>query len=121
MTVADFRVRYPEFASTADAVVQLQLDEAAPELDVDRWGVRYDRGLGLLTAHRIALGKQQASDPFFGTGSGSSTTKEVGSVKLSRSVAFSGKKSTADELDLTLYGQQFKSMSMQVGMGAVAI
>ena len=121
MTPADFKARFPEFTSTSDPVVQLQLNDAVLEFDVDRWGGRYDRGLSLLVAHRLALGVQQASDPFFGTGSGSSTTKRVGSVSITRSTTFSGKSDTKDDFDLTLYGQQYKAMRDEVGIGAVAV
>lgn len=118
MTPTEFKARFaPQFASTDPDRIQQELDDAVPEFDVARWGDRYTRGIGLLVAHRLAVA---GVDPFFGTGSGSSTTKEVGSVKLTRSTSFNAKVSN-DDLNLTTYGRQFKALVRSVGAGALAV
>lgn len=55
MTLAEFRVRYPEFKNAGDTLVQAVLDETEGELDTEVWASKWDTGHGLLTAHRLAL------------------------------------------------------------------
>lgn len=54
-TTADFKARYPQFASVSDALVQLVLDESAP-LVGESWLERDRRpALMLLVAHKLTL------------------------------------------------------------------
>ena len=54
MTLATFRVQFPEFKAMSDGFVQSWLDASALDLDPTLWGVHYDQGHGLLTAHQIS-------------------------------------------------------------------
>lgn len=54
-TPTDFKLRFTEFASTADARVQLFLDDAALTVDATAWGARYDLGLCYLAAHLLTI------------------------------------------------------------------
>lgn len=117
MTPSEFKALYPRFEAVGDPTIQGHLNASVAYFDVDRWGALYTDGVGLFVAHRLVMG---GLDSTFGTGSGSSTTKEIGDVKLTRSTSFTGKNSK-DPYDLTIFGQQYKELRDQVGMGAVAV
>lgn len=56
MTLAQFRVRYPEFGTADDSLVQAMLDDAAIRLNADAFGAKADIAHGLMAAH-ILLNK----------------------------------------------------------------
>ena len=57
MTLANFRIRYPEFRTAGDTFVQAYLDDAAASLvgQSSQLGAAYDTAHGLATAHLIAV------------------------------------------------------------------
>ena len=55
MTLAQFRVRYPDFRSAPDGLVQATLDEAALEVDATVFGALWSAAHGAMTAHVLAL------------------------------------------------------------------
>lgn len=57
MTLANFRIRYPEFRTASDTFVQAYLDDAAATLvgASGQLGNAYDVAHGLATAHLIAV------------------------------------------------------------------
>lgn len=54
MLLDAFQIRYPEFRTAGDALVQACLDEATLELDAGQWGTNLDTAQGLKAAHKIA-------------------------------------------------------------------
>lgn len=69
MTLATFKIQYPEFRSCADPVVQAFLDASAGELNQSGYlDPYYDQMHGLLTAHQLCqspngqMARLQATD-----------------------------------------------------------
>ena len=54
MSLASFRVRYPEFVNASDNLVNAALTEAGHQIDDELYGVRANTAHGWLTAHLIA-------------------------------------------------------------------
>ena len=133
VTVEDFRVRYPEFASNGDAQVQVALDDALPWNGWPAWGSSYTKGVCTLAAHFLALsnqrlaGKSPDGTPRPATGIYSYPTMKRAGVLVTQygasgsgsSAGGSGK--TPDALALTSYGQEWYAMARIKGMGAVAL
>ena len=119
MTPAEFKAIYPKFTSENDVRVQVFIDQAAVELDVDRWGDLYQRGLGLLTAHILTAESQDAATATSAVAD-LTTQKKVGDVSVSRSEAML-QAQAGDPLMRTTYGQEFKRLRRMVGVGAWAV
>jgi hypothetical protein len=118
ITPTTFKTRFPEFASLTDARIQIFIDDAELELDEDRWGDLYDKGLSYLTAHLLYVGEQTSAGQ--GEGGGPLSTKAVGDVSLSfGSYLTADNKATA--FNATSYGQEYYRLMIMVGMGAVAV
>ena len=58
MQVSDFLTRYPVFKNVAPTMVAAVLAEATLEHDPVTWGLQLDKGIGLLTAHKLAIDPQ---------------------------------------------------------------
>lgn len=105
-TPADFKTRFPAFASVADATIQLLLDEAALMVD-DTWVSQADFTLGrmLYAAHYLTLDGAA-------TGGSSSTEAQLlgfqsirmGPLELTR---FKGSDASAGSWGSTSYGTRF--------------
>lgn len=55
VTLASFRVHFPEFDGADDSLVQAKLDEAALALDERVFGVRFDEAVRYRAAHTLAI------------------------------------------------------------------
>lgn len=55
LTLIDFRVRFPEYENTPDALVQVNLDQAYRRTPANVWGCFLDDGAAWLAAHLLAL------------------------------------------------------------------
>ena len=55
MLLAAFRIRFGEFETAADPLVQACLDAAATELNAAEIGAPFDEAHGLLAAHKLAI------------------------------------------------------------------
>lgn len=55
VTLASFRVHFPELNAASDTLVQAKLDEAALALDERVFGARFDEAVRYSAAHRLAL------------------------------------------------------------------
>lgn len=55
MLLATFRIRFGEFETAGDPLVQACLDAAATELNVTEIGAPFDEAHGLLAAHKLAI------------------------------------------------------------------
>ena len=54
MTVAQFRVRFPEFVNFEEDTIQTFLNDAAEQLHQATWGDNYDRAHGLKAAMMLS-------------------------------------------------------------------
>lgn len=121
MTPAEFKTRFPEFASTADARVQLFIDDADPLFDVERWGDLYSAGLANLVAHELVMANTQtAAAGSAAKLAGDTITKKVGDVQVTKDTMLLNKQADNPYLR-TFYGQKYLTYRKLVGMGAVAV
>jgi hypothetical protein len=135
VTVADFRARFPEFASNSDDQITVALADAKPWNGYSAWGTSYSQGVCTLAAHLLAVGNQRATRTS-SDGTSRPATGIIQTVAERRAGALltryntagsagsgtgSGGGSTPDFLALTSYGQQWYGMARIKGMGAVAI
>jgi hypothetical protein len=116
MTPADFQAAFPVFKDEDVTTVQRHLDAAASEgvFDVDRWGSRYTRGLGLLVAHRIVT--ENSDKVITRVDGGDVTVKMVGSVRVERDVDRLAAQA-ADPMQRTPFGREFAYLRRLVGLG----
>jgi hypothetical protein len=107
VTVDQFVVDFPQFASTDEDAIESALATAALMIDATAWGTLADRALGLLTAHMLALRAQATLSGGRSTGNltGVSIPSEV-SYQFSNT-ATAASKSGDDGLKTTSYGQEF--------------
>jgi hypothetical protein len=121
VTPTTIKTRYPEFASVADARIQVFIDDAELEMDEGRWGDLYDRGLSALTAHLLAIANRNAASA--GTGisiGGALTARTIGSLSASFGSSPSNG-STEDYLRSTAYGADYLRLVQIVGTDIVVV
>lgn len=119
ITPTEFKARFPEFATIADARIQIFIDDSELEMSESYWGDLFARGQSYLTAHLLALGEQSATGASGGT-AGPVTSKSVGGV----SVSFGGPTitdSTEGYWLTTSYGQEYWRLLQQIGLGWVIV
>jgi len=131
MTPAEFKIRFPEFASEIDARIQFFIDDADCAFDLCRWGCCYVVGIANYVAHNMAMANYIASGDAAGAFPGSSsisnaqqwTSKTVGDVSVTRgnSTGIGNGKSQQDSpFFKTLYGQEYLRLLRLVSIGATA-
>lgn len=98
-TLADFRIVFPEFASTSDARVQYYMDLAVAQVGKIAFGDCYAQAVYLITAHNLTM-----MDPSRAT-SGSKSSEKAGDLAVSYDTS-SGKGMDA-MFNQTQYGKQF--------------
>lgn len=54
LSLADFRVRFPEFENVPDPMISAALSDAVEEINFDIWKELTSQGHGLLTAHNLS-------------------------------------------------------------------
>lgn len=101
-TVAEFRIRFPEFDLATDEYLKFQLDDAALELDETVWGKLYSLGVGYLAAHKMTLSPFGMNAKLMGT---------IDSVARDNTVTYSS----------TTYGRNYQRLLRAVGVGFVVI
>jgi len=104
VTVAEFKIRFPEFDSTPDATVQLFLDDAVVMLNESYWGEKYDLGISYYTAHCLSLASKSSS------GASGSVAPVSGKAVDGVSVSFatSGVNNPGEQFySSTTYGQRY--------------
>ena len=114
MTPAEFKTNYPQFASTADADIQRQIDLFATLYQGD-YGDAADYLLGLFVAHQISVMADGGSAP----GEGIKTSKSVGDVSVGTGSYLTFQGRTAHHLNSTKFGQEFQDIMRLFGMGPV--
>lgn len=114
MTLAEFRVIYPEFEKVPDAVVQRYLDEFLILYPMD-YGTYQDTLQGLYVAHYLSIGfNLKTGGSKGGSQTFAVTSRSVGDVSMSGSLI--GVDATSP-WDASLYGQKFKLIIMAFGAG----
>ncbi len=116
--LATFRALYPEFASVADAAVQVQLTVAGDELDQGAWGLCYAKAVLTYAAHMLALSQARvAAAQVVGAGVVLPPTGQVqsaGAEGLTVSFAVpQGQGAAAAWYSQTPYGQAFLAYQRQ--------
>lgn len=110
-TVANFRLRFPEFADNtefSDPRIQLFLDDASEDIGTDenRWCNKYDRAHCYLGAHYLTSGTNTESGDSSAK-SGPVSSKSAGGVSVTRAVVAKDRSDGDAFYSTTAYGQQF--------------
>jgi hypothetical protein len=118
----DFKTRYPEFTTVADARVQVHLDDALLEVGEAAWGDSYERGVFLLAAHTLMLDPTVIDDIADDADWGESrvTSRKVGDVSVTLARASSAN-SEEDWYNQTGYGANYLRLKKRFGMGIAAV
>ena len=118
------KVVAPEYASKADAELDLFATEAECEVSETKWGCKYDRAVALITAHLIAMSERAKNSGTGSSGTGQLTKVKVGQLERtfdagenSQGQGSSGKGSYS----LTIYGKEFLRIRKQLLKGPVFV
>lgn len=124
-TVADFRLRFPEFANDAeytDARIQLFLDDAVDchlGSDEARWCNKYNKAQCYIAAHLLYTGTNtEAGD--VNSKAGSISSKTAGGVSVTRAVVSKDRSDSDNFFYATSYGQQFLLLRNSCFVGVLA-
>ena len=111
-SVADFRMRFPEFVDDTEYPtlrIQMFLDDAQlihMGSNESRWNGKYDIAQAYLAAHLLTQGtKTEAGDS--NAQAGAIISKTAGGVSVSRAISTSPKSAQDEAYFGTAYGQQF--------------
>lgn len=127
MTIAEFRAKFPEFASDTtypDESVQFYLDLADTLLSITAWRGLREFGIALYTAHNLALDRQSFLSSQAGGAPGVNlgilSSKAVGAVSASYDNT-AGMDELAASWNLTSYGKRIWNLIRIVGMGGTQL
>lgn len=115
-TIASFRAMFPEFANTADSVIQAWIANATPFFNVCRWDDLLAIGVCNWVAHQITLAAANAAQPL----TDDTTMQKAGPLQYSRDAKLVNAEAENPYLRTT-YGQQYLYYMRFVGAGAVAL
>lgn len=127
VTIADFRARFPEFATNDDAQIQTALDDARPWNGHSFWGKTWVKGVCTLAAHFLAVANQRARKAGGGLAATGISTfvsgRKAGALSTTYGTvgAAAGAGNIPGFLALTSYGQEWYSMARIRGMGAMVL
>ena len=119
ITPAQFKERFPEFDSIADARIETFINKAALLVGSCKWGDLYDEGIALLAAHYLALSILQESASS-AISSFPVSSKKVGDVQINFAIPASAS-AMESFYTKTPYGQEYWALVRLVGIGAVAV
>lgn len=120
MTPAEFKARYPVFATIDNAFVQLVITEQEQVIDLQRWGELYSKGVMLLTAHELTINNPQMTQVISNGLSSDKTQVKAGDVSYSRDASLMLKYENSP-YSRTTYGQQYLYLLRQVGIGIMTV
>jgi hypothetical protein len=120
MTAAEFKSRFPAFASEPNARVDSYFARAVPYFDVERWGGFYSDGVAGWVAHNIVLDNAAERDSTTDPDTGDVTEKHVGPVGMSRDSQLMNKQADNPYYS-TKYGQRYLRLARLVGAGGTAV
>ena len=125
VSVASFRINYPEFASVTDypsSGLTYYLTLAGLLLNESRWFDLYDVGTELFMAHNSVIEFQNAKAAAVGgapgVSSGPVASKGVDKVNVSYDTT-AGLLTDAGHWNLTNYGTRFLDLARMVGTGGI--
>ena len=117
--LATFRILFPEFASIADPVIELYLDEASEFLSDGAWGRCYAKAVLNYAAHELALAQARAASASNQGGSvvipqtGKLQSGSEEGISFSFEASTANKSATGEWLAQTPYGQAFLALQRQ--------
>lgn len=118
ITVAQFKLRFPEFDSIPDARIQLYIDDSILCFDTGQWGAFLDLGQSYFVAANVQVFEVDQSDPqtHFPV-----TNKTDAALSVGMSV--SPISATNDDLFFlaTKYGQKYLLLRDKVIMGILTV
>lgn len=127
MDLADFRLKFPEFADATaypDAMISFWSGIAEAQVSECKWGNLYTQGVMLYTAHELVLARQSEKAALKGGDAGQVkgpvASKAVGQANISYDTT-SGVETNAGMWNLTTYGRQYIRLARMFGAGAVQL
>ncbi|WP_175786534.1 DUF4054 domain-containing protein [Burkholderia anthina] len=127
MDIADFRQTFPEFSNSTlypDAVIQIWLTVSVSLVNPERWQDLTDIGIGLCTAHHVALSMRDqnavAVGALPGQVTGPQSAKSVDKVSASYDTAAVAIKD-GGFWNSTMYGIRYLSLAMMMGAGGMQL
>lgn len=118
ISLSQFRTRFPEFDSVENSEVNFALSDASDEMDVTRWGDRFDSGQGFLAAHYVSISSTGSSAVGGSVGAVSQAT--TGPLSVTKNIPMA-KNQTEAMLSGTHYGQRYLKLRNIIGMGGVIV
>ncbi len=116
VTTASFKASFTEFATTADASVNLWLPVAQAMVDPDKWDTLADVGVSLALAHYLKTGGGGSKAGPAGILSSKAAGPVSGSYDTA-SVAFEG----GGDFNQTGYGLKFLKLARMFGAGGLQV
>lgn len=127
ISVAQFRVDYPEFASSvvySNSQVQFWLNFAYKFINTARWGSSTDMGAELFAAHNLTLEAraqaEAAAGGIPGQQVGPLTAKSVDKISASYDTG-AGTELGAGHWNLSIYGTRYVKLARMMGAGPLQI
>lgn len=114
-TLANFRILFPEFASTDDARVSLFLDCAVEEMNSDPC---YGKATLYRTAHELALSNQQSGDSESVSGAGAITSASADGLSVSFANVDWANSADGSWWSKTPYGQKYMQLISECSKGS---
>ena len=123
-TYAEFIATFPAFAAIDEPVINFQLGLFSKLLSVGSWDMFFSDGVGLISAHNMAMANLISSNPlgaFQGAAGPVSSVSAAGvSTSFSAPDMIAGSKSDS-WYSKTVYGQQYLMLrDMVMGLGVMA-
>lgn len=114
ITVADFRVRFPEFVDEVeypDARINLFIGDSTVYIGTSEshWNGKYNLAQHYVTAHLLTIAENSAAGDSKSS-AGTVTSKSAGGVSVSRSTVAKDRSALDDFYMSTIYGQYFISL-----------
>ncbi|AIO25501.1 DUF4054 domain-containing protein [Burkholderia cepacia] len=127
MDIAQFRQTFPEFENSTlypDAVIQIWMTVSVSLVNPERWQELTDIGIGLCTAHHVALSMRDQNAAAVGAVPGQVTgpqsAKSVDKVSASYDTAAVAIKD-GGFWNSTMYGIRYLSLAMMMGAGGMQL
>lgn len=118
MTVAQFLVMFPEFASFNASRITFWLSVTAQLVNTTQWGALSNQGMALLTAHYLMIDGMNQLPNTQGKVDAPTAAKAVAGVSITKEVA-AVVMEKAGHFNMTNYGLQYYKLSRMFGAGAI--
>jgi len=124
VTPADFIAAFPAFKDLPVPTIQAKIDASVPYFDPVRWGDQLNEGVGYWVAHQLVLagadGYGMDGKSKIAVEANDVTSRDTEHIKISRSPEMIAAQAV-DPYMRTVFGQQYRSLSRQIGMGGAAV